>query len=265
MLLQDNKAVIYGGSGALGRGIARAFAREGASLFLAGRTRARLEEVAHELSASGTPVETAELDALDPHAVEQHANAVAATAGGIDIAVNAVGVPHVQGTAFADLSLADFMQPIAAYARTNFITAKAVAPHMSRQGSGVILTPSTPAARMSGQGFLGYGVTCAAIEAFSRILAGELGPSGIRVVCLRPTAIPETIPSSHLHDVFEGWTDRAGTSVDDWLDELAHGNLLLGRLPTLAEVADVAAFVASDRAGAMTGAILNLTCGALVD
>jgi 3-oxoacyl-[acyl-carrier protein] reductase len=127
-----------------------------------------------------------------------------------------------------------------AYTRPNFLTSQAVARHMTEQGSGVILTLSTPVARMSGQGFLGYGVTCAAIEAFSRILAGELGPSGIRVVCLRPTAIPETIPRSHLCDVFTGWGDRAGTSVDDWLNELARANPLLGRLPTLAEVADFA-------------------------
>src|SRR5688572_26445398 len=117
--------------------------------------------------------ETAEVDALDEKAIDRHADAVAAKAGGIDIALNAVGILHVQGPPFAELSFEDYAHPITAYTRTNFLTAKAVARHMVKQGSGVILTLSTPGARMKGQGFLGNGVSSAAIEAFSRILAGE--------------------------------------------------------------------------------------------
>jgi 3-oxoacyl-[acyl-carrier protein] reductase len=147
----------------------------------------------------------------------------------------------------------------------HFLTAKAVARHMVTQGSGVILTLSTPGSRMSGQGFLGYGVTCGAIETFSRILAGELGPHGIRVICLRPDAIPEAVATSHAREVFSGFAERAGTTVENMLAERARTGTLLKRFPTLAEVADFAAFVASDRAGAMTGAIANLTCGSLVD
>jgi 3-oxoacyl-[acyl-carrier protein] reductase len=265
MLLQDKNAVIYGGGGALGGAIARAFAREGADLFLAGRTRAKLDEVAREISVSGGRAETAELDALDEKAVEEHAALVAAQAGSIDIAANAIGVAHVQGTPFAELSLDEYLHPVTAYTRTNFLTAAAVARHMTAQVSGVILTLSTPGARLSGAGFLGNGVASAAIEAFSRILAGELGPSGVRVVCLRPDAIPEAVAVSHTAAAFEGIAGRLGTSVEDMLAERAGTATLLGRLPTLDEVASVAAFVASDRASAMTGAIVNLTCGSLVD
>ncbi|MGA6924393.1 MAG: SDR family oxidoreductase, partial [Desulfosarcina sp.] len=173
--------------------------------------------------------------------------------------------PHVQGTPFKELSLQDFTHPISAYTRTNFLTAKAVARHMVKQGSGVILTLSTPGARMTGQGFLGNGVASAAIEAFSRILAGELGPSGIRVVCLRPDAIPEAVAMSHTRAAFEGMAKAAGTTVEAMLTERARTGTLLKRFPMLAEVADYAAFAASDRAGAMTGAIANLSCGSLVD
>ncbi len=261
MLLEGKTAVIYGGGGAIGGAVARAFAREGAKLFLAGRTLARLERVAREVPGA----DVAQVDVLDAQAVERHADAVAAKAGGIDIALNAVGILHVQGTPFIELSLDDFCHPIAAYTRANFLTAKAVARHMLKKGSGVILTLSTPGSRMSGQGFLGYGVTCAAIEAFSRILAGELGACGIRVVCLRPDAIPEALPLSHSRKVFAGFAERAGTSVEAMLAERARTGTLLKRFPTLAQVADFAAFAASQRAGAMTGAIANLTCGSLVD
>jgi NAD(P)-dependent dehydrogenase (short-subunit alcohol dehydrogenase family) len=264
MLLQDKNAVIYGGGGAIGGATARAFAREGATVFLAGRTLATLDRVAKEIVAAGGNAETAEVDALDERAVDDHADAVAASAGAIDIAFNAVGIPHVQGTPFAELSVEDYTHPIAAYTRTNFLTAKAVSRHMVMQGSGVILTLSTSGSQLSGEGFLGYGVTCGAIETFSRILTGELGPSGIRVICLRPHAIPETVATSHVRELFDGFAQRAGLTVEEWLAGHAPA-AKLGRLPTLAEVADYATFVASDRAGAMTGAIANLSAGFLVD
>jgi len=265
MLLQNKVAVIHGGGGAIGGAVARAFAREGAKVFLAGRTLAGLDTVARDIAAAGGSAETAQIDAMDEGAVERHADAVAASAGRIDIALNAVGIAHVQGPPFMEVSLEDYAHPITAYTRTNFLTAKAAARHMVRQGSGVILTLSTPGARMSGQGFLGNGVSSAAVEAFSRILAGELGGNGIRVVCLRPHAIPEALATSHTREVFSGFAGRAGTTIEAMLAEHARTGTLLKRLPALAEVADYAAFVASDRAGAMTGAIANLTCGALVD
>lgn len=265
MLLQDKVAVIHGGGGAIGGAVARAFAREGAQVFLAGRTLARLDRVAREIAAAGGKAETAEVDALDERAVEEHADAVASRAGRIDVVLNAVGFLHVQGTPFAELSYEDYAHPVASYTRTNFLTAKAVARHMVQRGSGVILTMSTPGSRVVGTGFMGNAVASGAVETFSRNLAGELGPSGIRVVCLRPTAIPEAVATSHTGAVFGGVAKRAGTTVDAMLAEHARTVPLLRRLPTLAEVADYAAFVASDRASAVTGAIANLTCGSLVD
>jgi 3-oxoacyl-[acyl-carrier protein] reductase len=265
MLLQNKNAVIYGGGGAVGGAIARAFAREGATVYLAGRTLAGLDLVAQEISAAGGKAETAQVDAMDERAVDRHADDISAKAGSIDIALNAVGIAHVQGTPFAELSYEDYAHPITAYTRTNFLTAKAVARHMVRQGSGVILFLAPgPGARMSGQGFLGNGVSAAGVEALSRILAGELGPSGIRVNCLRPHAIPEAVATSHTRRLFDGMAGLPGLTTEAWLSGLA-STTLLGRLPTLAEVADYAAFVASDRASAMTGAIVNLTSGALVD
>ncbi|MES2068815.1 MAG: SDR family oxidoreductase [Pseudomonadota bacterium] len=265
MLLENKNAVIYGGGGAIGGAMARAFAREGARVFLAGRTLAPLARVAADIAETGGIAEVAVVDALDEQAVARHADAVAATAGGIDIALNAVGILHVQGTPFSELSFEDYAHPITAYTRTNFLTAKAVARHMLKRGSGVILTLSTPGARLAGTGFLGIGVACSAVEALSRILAAELGASGIRVICLCSDAIPEAVATSHTRAVFSGIAERVGMSVETMLAERAHGATLLKRLPTLAQLADFAAFAASDRAGAMTGAIANLTCGSLVD
>jgi NAD(P)-dependent dehydrogenase (short-subunit alcohol dehydrogenase family) len=261
MLLKNKNAVVYGAGGVIGGAGARAFAREGARLFLAGRTRAKLDAVARDIAGA----ETAQVDALDEQAVQQHADDVMARSGSIDIALNAVGVFHVQGAPLAELSLEDYFYPVAAYARTHFITAKAVARHMAKQRSGVILALSTPASLMPGPGFLGHSVACAGIEALTRHLAGELAPSGIRVVCIRSNAIPETVAQgSHAREVFSQVADRAGITVEQMLAGGAQGTLLK-RLPTLAEVANTAVFLASEHAGAMTGAIANLTCGMILD
>lgn len=265
MLLTGKNAVIYGGGGAIGGAVARAFGREGAHVYVVGRTRARLDPVVRDITAARGRASAAEVDALDERAVEQHAAAVVAEAGSIDIALNAIGILHVQGTGFADLALEDFMHPITAYTRTNFITAKAVSRHMATRKSGVLLTLTTPGTLMAGTGYLGNAAASGAVEAMSRLLACELAPSGVRVVCLRPHALPEAVAlGSHTREVFRPAAERAGVSVSEMLAG-AGETTLLKRLPTLAQVASTAVFVASDHGAAMTGAIVNLTCGALLD
>lgn len=114
VLLEGKNAIIYGGGGAIGGAVARAFANEGAYVHLAGRTLAKLEHVAGDIRAGSGSAETAELDALDEAAVDEHVDGVAEQAGGIDITLNAVGIVHDQGTPFTELSFADFAHPIAA-------------------------------------------------------------------------------------------------------------------------------------------------------
>ena len=136
---------------------------------------------------------------------------------------------------------------------------------MLERGSGVLLVLSTPAARRGFPGVLGFGVTCAAIEALTRHLACELGPRGVRVVCLRPDAVPETLDfGSHAREVFQPVADRAGVTLEQMLHP-STSTSVLGRYPRLEEVAAAAVFAASDQAGAMTGAVMNLTCGSTFD
>ena len=258
-MLEDKTAVIYGGGGAIGGAVARAFAAAGARVHLAGRSRARLEAVAVDI---GDAARVAELDALDERAVVAHADAVAAEAGGIDIALNAVSFPYAQGTLLGGLSVADVMHPIDAFLRSNLITAQATARHMTARGSGAILTLSTAGARFARPGNLGFGTTCAAIEQMTQRLAAELGPSGVRVVCLRPTAIVDAPANgSFTGEVFAPLAAASGVSVEQMLAQWGEDQTLLGRLPTLAQVADAAVFLASDRAGAITGAVTDLTSG----
>ena len=262
-MLQNKNAVIYGGGGAIGGAVARAFAREGATVFLAGRTQAKLDAVASEIAADGGVVETSTLDVFDETAVDEHAEAIAAS-GGIDIALNAVSIMHDQGTRLPDLSVEAFLRPIDGFLRTLFITSKAVARHMGGERGGVILTLSEPGAKLAVPGILGHGVSSAGKESFARLLAAELAPRSIRVVGIRPHAVVDApTAGSYTAELFLPAATSAGQSVQEFLDDgLAQGTLLK-RLPTLAQIGETAAFLASDHAGAMTGTIVDLSAGAL--
>ena len=258
-------AVVYGGGGVIGGTVARALAREGAQVFLAGRNAAKLQTAARAIEQAGGRAHVAVVDALDLAAVQGHAAQVVGIAGRIDVAFQAIGVAHVQGQPLDALSLADFKLPVDSYIDSFFLMAKAVAPHMARQRSGVLLGITTPAARMTGPGFLGHCVACAGVEALVRHLAGELGPSGVRVACIRSHAVPETVAlGSHSAEVFGKAAREAGMTVDAMLAGAAEGTLLK-RFPTLADVANAALFLASDRAASTTGAILNVNAGAILD
>jgi NAD(P)-dependent dehydrogenase (short-subunit alcohol dehydrogenase family) len=251
VLLESKNAVIYGGGGAIGGAVARAFAREGARVFLAGRTRATLEKVADEIRSAGGMAETAEVDALDEQAVDRHADAVAAEAGSIDISFNLITHPHAHGTPLAEMALEDFMPAIVTATSTTFLTSRAAARHMIRRGNGVILVFGGSGEPLRDYYIGGTQVAFDALESMRRQLSAELGPHGVRVVTLRTGGVPDTIP--------EGMEGREA------IVELIEKQTMLGRTATLEDVGHVAAFVASDRARTMTAATVNVSCGALVD
>jgi 3-oxoacyl-[acyl-carrier protein] reductase len=254
VLLENKIAVIYGGGGSIGGAVARAFAREGARVFLAGRTAAKLEAVTEQIRSAGGAAETAQVDALDEDAVDEHADAVAADAGGIDISFNLITHPYTHGVALAEMAVDDFMAPVQTAARTTFLTARAAARHMIPRRSGVILAFGGPGDRsgpMRDYYLGGTQVAFDAIETIRRQLAVELGPYGIRVVTLASGGVPESLP-----DGFEG----RGKIV-----QMIQGQTLLGRAATLEDVGNAAVFAASDWARTMTAATVNVSCGALVD
>jgi NAD(P)-dependent dehydrogenase (short-subunit alcohol dehydrogenase family) len=253
MLLENKTAVIYGASGAIGAAVARAFAREGARLYLTGRDVAKVNAVAEEIGA-----ESAEVDALDEAAVEDHLAAV----GSVDVSFNAIGPgPTPDRTPLTELSADGFARPLAFTTRSNFITATAAARRMSAQGSGVIVTLTAVPGRLPARLLGGSAPAWAAVEAFSRSLALEVGPAGVRVVCLRSHAIPET---PLIEANFATAAPAAGVTPTEF-QAILEQSTLLKRLPTLAELADTAAFVASDGAGAMTGTVVNLSAGGITD
>ena len=253
MLLEGKNAVVYG-AGEIGGAVARGFAREGANVHVASRSRGPAEELAAAIRAEGGSAEASEVDALEEAQVEEFVAAVAERAGSVDVSFNLVGIDDVQGIPLTEISFADYMQPVAKAVRSTFLTARAAARRMAAGGGGAILAfgGSSNGADLRGHDFGGLLVAFEAVEAMRRQFSTELGAQGVRFVTLRTGGIPETLPPE-LGGRREG---IEGGLVDA---------TLLGRAATLRDVGDVAAFVASDRARTMTAATVNVSAGALID
>jgi 3-oxoacyl-[acyl-carrier protein] reductase len=249
MLLTNKVSVIYGGGGPVGGAVARAFAREGARIFLAGRTKEKLEKVADEIRSEGGQAETAALNALNENEVNRFVDDVVMQAGRIDISFNLISYGDIQKP-LMELSVVEFMQPIMNAMQTQFLTTRAAVRHMSERGTGVILhfggngTQTLP-------GLGGFKVALDAIESLRRQWAIEIGKQGIRVVTLKTGGIVETIPE--------------GTPGRDQIAASIQQAAMLNRIATLEDVGNVAAFAASDRARTMTSTEINISCGAIVD
>lgn len=259
-MLKDKVAVVYGAGGAIGGAVADAFAREGARVFLAGRAREPVEAVAEKI---GSAADAAVVDALDERAVEEHLRSVVDRTGRVDVSFNAVGIANaaIVGVPLADLDTRRFAEPIAAYTTSYFLTARLAARHMIPQQRGVIMTVTALHSRTGIALVGGYGPAQAAKEALTRGLSAELAPHGIRVVGLRPQGMPET---RTIRDAYVPRARTTGLTWEEWQEHLA-ARTHPRRLMTLDELADAAAFVASDRARGLTGTTLNLTMGSLDD
>jgi len=260
--LENKVAVIYG-DGGVGSAVAKAFAREGARVFLTGRTAKKLEAIAQEIKAEGGLIKTALLDALDEEAVEDHMNGVIKIDGHVDISFNAIGIPQrgIQGIPLMELSAESFFLPISTYTQSHFITSKVAARSMVKQNSGVILMHTPNASRISWPFVGGMIPAWAAIEALCRSLSVELGEQGVRTVCLHTTAIPET---PLIDEVWDIQGKSHGISFEQF-HAVMSGSTHRKRLTTLNEFTNAAVFAASDEGGAITGTIFNLTAGMIVD
>src|SRR5713101_94197 len=233
MMLKNKVAVIYGAGGEIGGAVARGFA------------------------------EAAVADALDEQAVDKHLQSVIDKAGRVDISFNAIGIQDkdVVGVPLVEVDIKQFSLPITSYVTSYFLTARLAARRMVANKSGVIMTvtalPARTGTRLNG----GYGAAMAAREALTRDLSAELAPQGIRVVGLRPHGIPET---STMREVYDLKAKAAGMTWEHFQGYLA-GTTHPRRVMTLGEVANMAVFMASDKASGMTGTTVNLTMGSLDD
>lgn len=254
--LEGKTAIIYGGGGGIGGGVARTFAREGAKVFLVGRTRERLDAVAKDITSAGGLADVAVVDALDEQAVDDHIRDVVEKAGSVDVSFNLISRGDVQGTPLVEMTTDDLLRAVVNGLRGNFLTARAAGRRMIAQGSGVILhlNSASGAGAMPGMG--STGPADAATEAFMRYLAAEVGPHGVRVCGIWTAGVAETLSDEKIAVV-----GGDGAPTTQTVMEMIAGMAALRRTPRLADVAEVAAFLASDRAAGVTGTMANVTAG----
>ena len=256
--LENKVAVVYG-DGGVGGVIAKAFAREGANVFLTGRTLKKLNAIADDIAAGGGTIETATLDALDEQAVEEHMRETVKKAGRVDISFNAIGISQkgIQGIPLTELSVENFSLPIKTYTQSHFVTAKAAARRMVKQGQGVIILHTPNASRISAPFVGGMIPAWAAMEALCRSLSLECAQYGVRAVCLFTTGIRETALIDEVWDIH----GKANGITLEQFHSVMEGMTHRRQLTTIEELTNAAIFVASDEGSGITGTIFNLTAG----
>jgi NADP-dependent 3-hydroxy acid dehydrogenase YdfG len=234
MILQNKNAVIYGAGGSLGSAVAKALAAAGAKVFLTGRSLVSVQKVADDIRASGNIAEVDKVDALNEKEINDHLQRTLQVAGTIDILFCAIDYQVVQNMNLIEMNVDEFVRPVMLAMQSQFLTSKAAAKIMMKQGSGVILSlTATP----GGIGYPytgGFAPACAAIETFSKNLAAEMGAYGVRVVNIRSAGSPD---SKVFRDAIENqpkrWSPSSGNMEND---------TMLKKLPMMEDIANVACF-----------------------
>ncbi len=252
MLLNDKHALIFAANGAISRGVAKAMAAEGAVVHLAAIRPDELAALVADIEAEGGTAHLTRVDATDPTAVRNVVDTVVAEAGRIDITFNGIGGrPRDLGYPAASLEtpLADFLLPLTKIVGSQFLTAREVARRMTAGGSIISLS-----ATLSGGAFgrmAGISAACGAIETMTNALAAEFGSQGIRVNCVRGSAMPET---RTIQETAAGQAALLGAPMPMSMPPL-------GRMITVADTAKAAVFLASDLSSAMTAQMVTVCAG----
>ena len=256
-MLVDKNVLVFAASGAVAGAVARTCAAQGATVWASARRGEAAEELAAEIVGTGGRAHAAEVDATDAEAVARHVGEVVDRAGGVDAVFNGIGGRPADlryPARLADLDLDGFLTPLRVIVGSQFLTSRAAGLAMAERGHGSVVTLSATLSGMAAAHMANLSAACGAVEALTRSLAGELGPSGIRVNCVRAGAMPET---RTIAETGAGQAAITGAAPDFGLPPLR-------RPVTLAETAATAAFLASDLSGGTTGQTLTVCAGQFV-
>jgi 3-oxoacyl-[acyl-carrier protein] reductase len=263
-ILQDMNVVVFGAGGSIGTAVAKEFAAEGAHVFAAGRTQSKVDDVARQIVAAGGVAQAAVINAIDDAAVDEYFDGIIKQVGRIDAVFNATGPlarEYGNGKHAVDLPIEEFMVPLTTVVRSQFITARAAARRMVKQHSGVIIFLTGSPARGHVEGATAIGAAFGAVESLMENLAVEVGPAGVRVVCLRTTANVDSRTMQDTMDILSGATN---IPKDQLIAGMAGMNFL--KVPaSVSDTAKVAVLLASDRGRLITGTVVNSTAGAALD
>lgn len=238
---------ITGASGGIGAAVARRFAQEGYGVFLQyHRSRQTAEHLVDELTRGGADAACFCADVADPEDMQRAAQEACGRFGHIDVLVHSAGIARQE--LFGDVTLAQWRDMMRVHLDGAFLACQAVLPGMIRRQSGCVILVSSVWGMVGASCEVAYSTAKAGLIGMTKALAKEVGPSHIRVNCLAPGVI-DTPMNHHLDEA----------AMQALRDETP-----LGRTGTPQEVADAAAFLASDGAGFITGQVLSPNGGFVI-
>jgi 3-oxoacyl-[acyl-carrier protein] reductase len=245
--LRDKVAIITGGSRGLGRSMALQFAEEGCRLVICARQEAALQAAAREIQNKGAETLALALDITQPDHAQKLVDETLARFGRIDILVNNAG-GNRRG-AFAERTDAEWEEVLALNLTAHVRVSRAVIPHLRAQKSGAIIFISSVFGRESGgEGLAIYNTTKAGVISLAKIMAVELAKDNIRVNSIAPGSI--RFPG--------GSWDKRCLQDPQGMAEFVKREIPMGRFGTAEEVANVVAFLASERASWVSGACITV-------
>jgi NAD(P)-dependent dehydrogenase (short-subunit alcohol dehydrogenase family) len=257
MLLAEKVAVITGGGRGIGRAIALKFAREGAAVVVAARTKTEIEAVAQEVDAAGGRAAAVIADVAQERDCEHLILEAASKFGRVDILVNNAG-EYGPVKPVEEILPPEWDRVVAVHLRGAYLLMRLALPGMYARGSGVILNISS----LSAKSAFGWGSPYAAAKAgmlgLTRVAAAEAARKGVRVNAICPGPVTETKMSK---DLGQTLAERLGVSKEEQLSGFLN-TILQGRGQTANEIAAAALFLCSDEASAITGQALNVDGGA---
>ncbi len=255
MELRGKVAIVTGGGQGIGKAIALAYAREGADVVLAARSREKIEAAARQIEETGRQALAVPTDVSKKSDVEVMVTKALERFGKIDILVNNVGIAGPTA-AVVELKEEAWDEVMAVNLKGTMLCSQAVLKHMIPQKSGRIINLSSVGGLRGYPRRSPYGVSKSGINSFTQTLAVEVGPYNIYVNAISPGPVL----GDRLTMIFERQAKAAGVSPKE-IEEGVRKKSPLGKTITEEEVAQLAVFLASDRSSGITGQIINITAG----
>ncbi len=256
MAFEDKTALVTGAAGAIGKGIAADFCRNGAKVFITDLREDALDAAASEIAAAGGTCRALAADVVDEEQVVAVVSAAKEAFGGrVDILVNVAGI--VAQSKVEDLTVEEWDRVFAVNCRGTFLFIKHVVPLMKANGCGRIVNFSSKSGKTGSALMAHYSAAKAAIIGLTQALAYELAPDGITVNCLCPGITENT---GVWDNVSAGYIKNLGMGRDEVVKKFT-AKVPLGRLASISDVVAVTRFLASDGAAYMTGQAVNVTGG----
>ena len=261
--LKDKVAVVFAASGEIAGAVARAFSQHGAKVYVTARNLDALKVLAAEINASGGSAEAAKVDALNETEIDNFLKKVVSDNGKLDLVFNGIGIGYVEmggRPPTTEANFEQFMAPMEKICGSQFLTSRVAAKYMMQTRSeGTILLLTASLSRSKLPNLAGITAASAAIEGLTRVMAAEWGADGIKVICICSNALMETKRIS-------GGIDASAKLLGIPSEQVvAHYKAfdILKKSPTLKQLGETAAFLASETGVAFNSHIVDVDCGKL--